>query len=210
MNTRTLTRYVALGDSLSEGVSDWGRGDTSIGFAPLLAGLLRQRQPDLQFTNFGVGGARVGDVLRGQVTRALALRPDLLTIVVGANDVPTTPETQFAREYTTMLTQLRAAADGLIVIANVPNFAHMLPQQFGPFRASVATRIKTFNAAIAAAAAEYGALLVDLEDAPAALDRRNISADGVHPNARGYRAMVAEFVQVLNSAGVDLTPPPLD
>ena len=47
MTPPIIRRYVALGDSLSEGFSDWSQADRSIGFAYLLAGQLRAKSPEL-------------------------------------------------------------------------------------------------------------------------------------------------------------------
>lgn len=210
MQTLTIRSYVAIGDSLSEGVSDWGRGDRSIGFAARLAGLLSQTTSEFQFTNLGTGGARVADLLHRQADRAIAIQPDLLTVVVGANDVPTTPADQFARDYRALLTKLGAGVHGLIVVANIPNFAHLLPAQYAPYGALVTQRVQSLNQVIKEVAAHTNALLVDLQDAPETRDPRNVSSDGVHPNARGYRAITREFVRVLNSVGIALAPPELD
>lgn len=208
--TDPIRRYVALGDSLSEGVSDWGQGDPSIGFAGLLAERLRAGAPDLTFTNLGVGGAKAADVLRDQLPRAIALQPDLVTLVVGANDVPVTPGDEFARDYRALVQQLCVGVNGLIAIATIPGFGHLLPSSYAGFRELVDARISEFNRVIADAARECGALLVDLQHRAETQDRRNISRDGVHPNARGYRIMARAFIDELNTAGLNLAAPPLD
>ena len=205
-----IRSYVALGDSLSEGVSDWGRGDPRIGFATVLAGLLRRTVPDLQFTNLGVGGARTGDVLRGQLPRVEALRPDLVTLVVGANDVPTTPVEQFARSYAALLLGLREKVSGTIAAATIPHFGHLLPPQYAGYHALLDERIRAFNRVITDAAEATGALLVDLQDRAEVQDPRNVSADGIHPSARGYRIMARVFAEVLNQAHFDLVLPEID
>lgn len=210
MPVPTIRRYVALGDSLSEGYSDWGRGDRSTGFASLLAGLLRANSPQLEFTNLGVSGARVVDVLRNQTGRAIALAPDLVTLVVGSNDVPATPPAQFRRDYFDLAGRLRAGASGILLIANLPNVIHLLPAHYASFRPVIVARLAELNQIIADAAAAHAALLVDLHSSSEVEDPRNLSADGLHPNARGYRAMARIFVQTLNHAGLDLPEPTLD
>ena len=205
-----IQRYVAMGDSLSEGFSDWGRADRSIGFASILAGLLREQAPELEWTNLGRAGARTADLLHGQLPRALQLAPDFVTVVVGANDVPGTPEQQFQHDYNNLLEQLRAGIGGTIVVANLPDFAHLLPAQFASYQLRVRARVQSFNRIIAEAAVAHDTLLVDLHTSSEAEDPRNLSGDGVHPNARGYRAMARAFVETLNYAGFALPLPPLD
>lgn len=48
MSSLAIRCYVALGDSLSEGYSGWGRADRSIGFASVLARLLRGQMPEFE------------------------------------------------------------------------------------------------------------------------------------------------------------------
>jgi lysophospholipase L1-like esterase len=208
--THPIRCYVALGDSLSEGVSDWGHGHTSIGFATLLADRLRVASPDLRFANLGVGGAKAADVLRDQLPNALAQKPDLVTLVGGANDVPVTGADEFARDYRTLVQQLCTGVGGVIAIATIPGFSHLLPASYAGYRALVDARISEFNRVIAEAARECNALLVDLQHRAETQDPRNISRDGVHPNARGYRIMARAFIDVLNTAGLHLAAPPVD
>jgi lysophospholipase L1-like esterase len=209
MNT-SIRRYAALGDSLSEGFSDWGRVDRSIGFTYILAGLLREKRPELEWTNLGVSGARAADVLRGQVDRALAFEPDLITLVVGANDVPVTPPEEFRRVYGELLSRLRRGTSGILAVANLPDFFHLLPPQFAAYRGALEQRTHDYNRIIAESAAAQGALLVDLFSSHEAQDPRNLSGDGLHPNARGYRIMARIFAETLNQAGFELALPEID
>lgn len=207
---QTIQRYVALGDSLSAGVSDWGQGDLAHGFTALLADLLRQSAPTLHFTNLGVGGARTADVLHGQVGPALALQPDLVTLIVGANDLPGTPTPAFQREYSDLVGRLRMGVSGLVLVANIPEMAQLLPEQYATYRFALRERVRQFNQMIADITSAHGVALVDLYSSQAAHDPRNLSSDGVHPNRRGYRELARAFVTTLNRAGYDLPLPEVD
>jgi lysophospholipase L1-like esterase len=202
--------YVALGDSLAEGVSDWGRGDTRIGFVYILADALRSASPALKLTNLGVGGARVADVLRNQLPMVSTRQPDFITLVIGANDVPNTAIEQFAKDYQAVMRGLTAEDDAKIVVATVPNFGHLLPPQFASYRTAVEERVHAFNRVILETAAAHNALVVDLQGRQEIQDRRNISADGVHPNARGYRIMAQAFIETLTQAFPSLMLPLID
>jgi lysophospholipase L1-like esterase len=202
--------YVALGDSLAEGVSDWGRGDTSIGFVYVLAQALRSAIPSLEVTNLGVGGARVADVLRNQLPMVRSRQPDFITLVIGANDVPNTAIEQFAKDYQAVLQGLASEIRATVVVATVPNFGHLLPPQFASYRTAVEERVRTFNRVILDAATANNALVVDLQGRQEVQDRRNISSDGVHPNARGYRIMAQAFAETINGAFPNLDLPMID
>jgi lysophospholipase L1-like esterase len=80
-------RYVAIGDSQTEGVGD-GDDDTGlIGFADRLAVIIDSLYPGLQYANLAVRGKRIRDVLHEQLPRALEMQPDLITVCAGMNDV---------------------------------------------------------------------------------------------------------------------------
>ena len=98
----------------------------------------------------------------------------------------------------------------MIAIANIPDFAHLLPPQYVTYRVAIGNRTREFNRVIADTAAAYGGLLVDLAASREVEDLRNLSGDGIHPNARGYRAMARIFAETLNGVGFELRLPVLD
>lgn len=79
-------RYVALGDSLTEGLCDPGSDGAPRGWADRLALLLAAREP-LDYANLAIRSKRVDDVCGTQLHRAPQLRPDLVSILIGANDL---------------------------------------------------------------------------------------------------------------------------
>jgi hypothetical protein len=89
----TFTRYVALGDSLTEGLCDRapGHADAFLGWADRLAGILdgdaRLAGASLEFANLAVRGRRIADVVDAQIPHALDLRPDLVSVMIGGNDL---------------------------------------------------------------------------------------------------------------------------
>jgi lysophospholipase L1-like esterase len=84
---RQWSRYVAVGDSLSEGLGDPLPGGRLRGWAVLFAEHLRRVASELQFTNLAVRGYRAIEAIRHELNAALALRPDLVTVFIGGNDV---------------------------------------------------------------------------------------------------------------------------
>ena len=76
------SRYVAIGDSQTEGLWD-GDDDTGLtGFADRLAVTLDSHYPGLLYANLAVRGRQVIDVLNDQLPAALAMRPDLVTVCI--------------------------------------------------------------------------------------------------------------------------------
>src|ERR1700751_4890320 len=80
-------RYVAIGDSQTEGL--WDGDDTIglLGFADRLAAWLDSIYPGFGYANLAIRGKLVRHVLREQVPPALAMRPDLIPVCIGMNDV---------------------------------------------------------------------------------------------------------------------------
>ncbi len=86
---RTVFRYLALGDSLTEGVGDTtGQG----GFVPLLSQTLTNTyQYDIHYQNFGISGNTSNQILKRMnenpdLADGLA-QADLVTLTVGGNDL---------------------------------------------------------------------------------------------------------------------------
>ncbi|WP_193782590.1 SGNH/GDSL hydrolase family protein, partial [Streptomyces sp. E2N171] len=83
----TYLRYVALGDSQTEGVGDGDDATGLRGFADRLAEHLARHEPALQYANLAVRGRLAAQIHTEQLAPALALRPDVATVVAGVNDL---------------------------------------------------------------------------------------------------------------------------
>jgi lysophospholipase L1-like esterase len=77
-----MTTFAALGDSITLGIGDPAPGRTWRGWAALLA----EGMPEPRLHNLATAGARAADVERDQLPRALELRPDVASVIVGIND----------------------------------------------------------------------------------------------------------------------------
>jgi lysophospholipase L1-like esterase len=79
------TRYVALGDSFTEGVGDpEPRTPGGLrGWADRVAEELSIGHPGFAYANLAVRGLLMEQILNGQTGPALTLRPDLITLSAG-------------------------------------------------------------------------------------------------------------------------------
>jgi lysophospholipase L1-like esterase len=86
---RRWSRYVALGDSFTEGMNDVADDGSLVGWADRLASRLAGEQApgDFGYANLAVRGNRVPHVGARQLPRALALAPDFATVAIGVNDM---------------------------------------------------------------------------------------------------------------------------
>lgn len=80
-----FARYVALGESQAEGLCDGD--DPYRGWADRLASQLATVNPELRYANLAIRGRLAGQVRAEQLAPALALKPDLATVVAGMNDL---------------------------------------------------------------------------------------------------------------------------
>jgi lysophospholipase L1-like esterase len=176
------SRYVAIGDSQTEGL--WDGDDTVgvLGFADRLAAMLDALYPGLQYANLAIRGKLVADVLREQVPEAVAMRPDLITVCAGMNDV-IQPGRSFGRALADLEYVYAALAESgaTVVTTTFPNVA-----QFLPLGRVVSPRLARINNAIRAAADRYGFRLVDLYNAPSMRDLETWAIDRVHASTKGH------------------------
>jgi len=80
-------RYVALGDSFTEGIGDPLPDGGHRGWADRVAEVLASAVDDFAYANLAVRGKLIGQIVADQIEPALALKPDLITFSAGGNDV---------------------------------------------------------------------------------------------------------------------------
>ena len=86
---KPFARFVAVGDSFTEGLNDEIRGDgRHRGWADRVAELLitRQHIEELSYANLAIRGRLTRQIMDEQVPQAQALKPDLATVGAGVND----------------------------------------------------------------------------------------------------------------------------
>ena len=80
-------RYVAIGDSSTEGLLDLDGAGRVRGWSFRLAERLAAAQGGLLYANLAARGATTREIAERQLARAAAMRPDLATVFSGTNDV---------------------------------------------------------------------------------------------------------------------------
>jgi phosphatidylinositol alpha 1,6-mannosyltransferase len=190
------TRYVALGDSLTEGLCDASRMPAGRfrGWADRLAQLLAhegEQGTAFRFANLAVRSRRMRDLTAEQLPRALALRPDLVSILMGSNDLVgrRVDVDALAAELEAAVRMLRATgADVLLVTPFLPRRRAAL---------LFARRFARFASELRRIAERTGAMLLDLEAVPAIGDLDLWADDKVHLRSRGHRFLAYRAADVL-------------
>jgi acyl-CoA thioesterase-1 len=179
--------YVALGDSTVEGI---GASSPEHNYVSRLHARLRAVYPQARMTNLGVGGATSRDVVAGQLTAAVALRPDLVTLSIGPNDITGRVDVdEYARNVDTILEMLVRETTAVVVVNLLPDLAVTPRFRASPERDAVGRQAERFNTALARAAKAHDAEIVDLFSASRVeVPRRPelVASDGYHPSDAGY------------------------
>jgi acyl-CoA thioesterase-1 len=176
--------YVALGDSSAVGVGA-SRGG---GYPERLASRLRQEGLAVGLSNLGMSGAVIRDVFNGQLKRAVATQPTLVTIGIGTNDIwRGTSVEDYGEDLERIVRRLKPTGASLVVV-NVPDMALAPVAKMVPSHLYEG-RIAPFNEAISAVARAHGAHVVDLYSASREfipLRPDFFCWDGFHPSEAGY------------------------
>lgn len=195
-------RFVALGDSLTEGVGD-PVGEGWRGWAALLVdGLSDGPDMSVEFTNLAVSGAQTRDVLERQTPAALALGPDVVSVVIGVND--TLRCTFDIHAVAARLDQVYAAfrAQGAVLLtACLPDPGAMLGLP-GVLARPLARRQRAVNTVVHALSERHGAVHLHAAEGAWLTDRAMWSADRLHPGERGHRQLALRFHALLEQEGV--------
>jgi lysophospholipase L1-like esterase len=192
-------RFVALGDSCTEGLHDPYPGSKQYrGWADLAAAELAAAGSGLRYANLGVRGRRLDQIIVEQFPAALDLRPDLVALFGGANDVMT-------RSFRTDVVAKRVDAAIRMLTRAVPTVAVFTLSDVSsrmPSVLRVRSRLEILNEAIRAAAETHGALLVDLWEEDVR-DLRYFGPDRLHLSEPGHRRLAAHL---LNRLAVPFDP----
>lgn len=191
--------YAAIGASDAYGVGTANPAKDN--WPTVLAGDLG---PSIQLTNLGIPGATVAIARRDELPIALHLQPDLITVFLGVNDIlDNVPTATFTEQISALLMQLHTQTDARVFIGNLPDVT-LLPEFARHDLIALRTQVIVWNAAIAHAAAEAGATVVDLFDGWGELAQHPdyVSADGLHPSTLGAVRLAAVFASAIEASGL--------
>ncbi|MGP8297306.1 SGNH/GDSL hydrolase family protein [Streptomyces inhibens] len=210
MSGAPYLRYVALGDSQTEGLGDGDDRAGLRGWADRLAEGLAVTTPDLRYANLAVRGRLAGHVHAEQLAPALALRPDLATVVAGVNDLlrPRFDADEVAGHLEAMFAALTAAG-ARVATLTFPDAARITP-----LARPMGSRVTALNDRIRAAADRHGVTVAETSRHAVVTDPRLWSADRLHASPLGHARIAAAVAHALQLPGSGdswthpLPPPP--
>ncbi|MGW2050682.1 SGNH/GDSL hydrolase family protein [Streptomyces sp. NPDC001858] len=193
------TRYVALGDSQTEGLGDGDDSTGLRGWADRLATRLADHNPGLRYANLAVRGRLAGQVHAEQLGPALALRPDLATVVAGVNDLlrPRFDADDVAGHLEATFAALTGQG------ARVATVTFPDPTRLIPLARPLAPRVLALNARIREAARRHDVVVADAGRHPVVTDPRLWSPDRLHASPLGHERIAAAVAHALGLPGSD-------
>ena len=197
--TRRFERYVAIGDSTSEGLDDPDGQGGYRGWANRLAERIAAEQGSLLYANLAIRGRTTRQIREEQLAPALAMKPDLATVSAGTNDV-------LRRHFDPRVFSMDLEAMlGALVDQGAPTLIFTLPDLRGimPIARILGERVLVLNDAIRASCARTGAILCDLASHPVASDPRLWSDDRLHANSIGHARIADALAYHLGLPGTD-------
>jgi lysophospholipase L1-like esterase len=189
-------RYVAIGDSFTEGVGDELPDGSVRGWADrVAAGLVATEGDEVRYANLAVRGRLLEPIVHGQLETALALSPapTLISLNGGGNDM-LRPGTDLARLIDlTELAVRRCAEAGvrLLLLSGAD------PSDRLPFRRAMRRKGEVLTGAIAGLAARHGVLFVDMFHDAEIRRPGYWSPDRLHLNAAGHQRVAGAVLTAL-------------
>lgn len=224
-------RVLFIGDSITDG--GWGRSGGSMAsaeernlhdlnhlyghsFMLFCAAHFESLYPErgYQFFNRGISGYTLSDLHKRWERDVVALRPDVLTILIGTNDVGKVvgskkeqgsvfdPEA-WEQSYRTLLTKTRETFPSIRLILCTPFVAktgRLTTQSYYP---QYEAGVKACAEVVHRLAEEFDAAVVDFHALMAALHAQHAVGecgywiwDGIHPTAAGHRRMADQWIEV--------------
>jgi lysophospholipase L1-like esterase len=196
------SRYVAIGDSFTEGIGDpEPRSPGGFrGWADRVAEVLSAQVDDFAYANLAVRGKLIQQIADAQIEPALELRPNLITISAGGNNIlrPGSDPDRVADKLDEMVARLRSD-DATVVLFTGPDVAST------PVLSRVRGKAAIFNENVRAIGLRRGAIIADMWALRELADPRMWAPDRLHFSAIGHNTIAR---MVLNTLGVpnDLKP----
>ncbi len=202
------SRFVAIGDSFTEGVGDPEADSPGglRGWADRFAEVLSSYSEDFAYANLAVRGKLIRQITDEQLSPALDLRPDLVSVCAGGNDVirPGSDPDAVAKQLEFVLRKLRETGATVLVFTGVD-------VAFQPVFRSIRGKVAIYNENVRKVAQRHDCIVVDQWAIEELQDTRYWADDRLHLNALGHHTIARAALAALNVPNdlLPLDPPPL-
>ena len=188
-------RYVAIGDSFTEGIGDPvpGTVDDHRGWPDRVAEVLGSQVEDFAYANLAVRGKLIAQIIADQVEPALALTPDLITFSAGGNDVirPGSDPDAVAQLFEDAVVRLSSSGATVVVFTGIDT-------NFTPVFRGIRGKVAIYNENIRAIAERYDCIVADQWSLKEVQDMRFFDDDRLHYNPLGHHEVARMVLRALN------------
>lgn len=187
-------RYVAIGDSFTEGVGDDQPDGSVRGWADLVAqGLADATGQPVQYANLAIRGRLLARIIDEQLEPALALGPTLVSFNGGGNDMlrPGTDIAWIAAKTEMALLRIRAAGAEPLLLSGANPTAGL------PTGGRVAAKGNALVATAGAVAERLGIRFADNWSDPVLAARQYWSTDRLHLAPVGHHRVASNVLRTL-------------
>lgn len=196
------SRYVAIGDSFTEGIGD---PEPTVpgghrGWSDRVAEVLSQGTEDFAYANLAVRGKLIQQIIDEQLEPALSLRPDLITISAGGNDVirPGTDPDEIAARFEYAIERLSRDHATVVLFTGVD-------VGFSPVFRGIRGKVAIYNENLRSIAKQYDCIVADQWALTEIQDQRMWAPDRLHLNSLGHHTVARMVLAALNVEN-DLEP----
>jgi lysophospholipase L1-like esterase len=191
-----VTRYVAIGDSFTEGLGDTLPNGTERGWADLVAtGLAAGEGKPVSYANLAIRGRLLAPIVADQLDAALTLDPPptLLSLNGGGNDMmrPGTDMSQLVALTEQAIRRCNEAGIRVLLLSGAD------PSDQLPFGGVIRRRGELLTDAVAGFADRYDVVFVDMFHDREIRRPGYWSADRLHLNANGHRRVAGLVLTAL-------------
>jgi lysophospholipase L1-like esterase len=189
-------RYVALGDSFTEGIGDPEPASPggNRGWADRVAEVLAEgADGEFSYANLAIRGRLLRQILDEQVEPALELKPDLISISAGGNDVirPGTDPDDLAARFEVGIRRLRKNDATVVIFTGVDT-------AFTPVFRGIRGKVAIYNENLRVIADRYDCVVADQWGLKEIQDTRLWSPDRLHLNSLGHHEVARMVLRALN------------
>ena len=188
-------RFVAVGDSFTEGIGDPDPNAPggNRGWADRVAEVLAAQVDDFAYANLAVRGKLIAQIVADQVEPAVALRPDLISICAGGNDVirPGTDPDDIASQLDDAVSRLASTGAAIILFTGIDT-------GFTPVFRRVRGKVAIYNENVRAIADRHDCIVADQWALKTVQDTRFFDDDRLHYNALGHHEVARMVLRALN------------
>ncbi len=182
----TFNRFIALGDSMTEGMCDEIIDGKYRGWADRVADTLAKESSNFSYVNLAIRGKLLHQVIDGQIPEAAKFvtgSDTLISFHAGANDVlrPNYQAAEAFAKYERGVRDLTSTGATVIVFTVVDRV-----EGEGKTAKLWHERFSAFNVNVRSVAHKYGARIIEADDAKWLADLRFLAVDRLHLNSDGH------------------------